>query len=68
MPRKFNLEKSEDLDKFLKNLWEIDLDDEFLDNFEPKDEDANDSDATCFVLFMIVMLKRSLKEFCKEAI
>lgn len=32
--------------RILKNLGEIDLDDEFLNDFEPENKDAKDSDAT----------------------
>ena len=46
MSRKFDIDKSEDVDRLLKTLDEIDLDDEFLDDFEPEDEVESDSDAT----------------------
>ena len=45
MPKKFKINKQEDLDMLLNTLEEIDLNDEFIDDLESEQEGL-DSDAT----------------------
>ena len=45
MPKKFKINKQEDLDRLLNTLEEIDLNDEYIDELESEQEGL-DSDAT----------------------
>ena len=45
MPKKFKINKQDDLDKLLNTLEEIDLNDEFIDDLESEQEGL-DSDTT----------------------